>query len=46
MTSNPLLEASALPYNLPDFAAIRDEHYLPAIEQGLREARELSLIHI
>lgn len=40
MTSNPLLEASALPYNLPDFAAIRDEHYLPAIERGIREARE------
>ncbi|MDU1123021.1 MAG: M3 family peptidase, partial [Dermabacter sp.] len=39
-TSNPLLEASSLPYNLPDFAAIRDEHYLPAIEQGIREARE------
>lgn len=39
-TSNPLLEASSLPYNLPDFAAIRDEHYMPAIEQGIREARE------
>ena len=27
---NPLLTASELPYGLPDFAAIRDEHVIPA----------------
>ncbi|MGP6178049.1 M3 family metallopeptidase [Microbacterium sp. A196] len=28
--ANPLLTPSALPYALPDYAAIRPEHYLPA----------------
>lgn len=37
---NPLLAASTLPYGAPDFARLRDEHLLPAIEQGIREARE------
>lgn len=36
---NPLLAASTLPYQLPDFASIRTEHYLPAIKAGLSEAR-------
>lgn len=41
--TNPLLEASTLPYNLPDFAAIRLEHVEPAFEQALSEhAREIS----
>lgn len=39
MTQNPLLTESSLPYRLPDFAAIRAEHYLPALEIGLSEAR-------
>ena len=29
-SDNPLLAPSALPYGLPDFAAIRDEHVIPA----------------
>ncbi len=29
-TDNPLLAPSTLPYGLPDFAAIRDEHVIPA----------------
>lgn len=37
MTANPFLSPSELPYRLPDFAAIRDEHYLPAFEQGVAE---------
>ena len=31
---NPLLSPSDLPYGLPDYAAIRPEHYLPAFEQA------------
>jgi peptidyl-dipeptidase Dcp len=37
MTVNPLLAPSTLPYQLPDFANLRDEHYLPAFEAGCRE---------
>ena len=36
-TTNPLLPASPLPYQLPRFADIRDEHYGPAFEQGMAE---------
>ena len=35
--TNPLLAASTLPYQLPNFAELRDEHYGPAIEQGMHE---------
>lgn len=34
---NPLLVPSSLPYGAPDFTAIRDEHFLPALEQGMAE---------
>ncbi|MBY8881119.1 M3 family metallopeptidase [Actinacidiphila acidipaludis] len=37
MTTNPFLSPSTLPYELPPFADIRDEHYLPALEQGVAE---------
>ncbi|MGW4249477.1 M3 family metallopeptidase [Nocardia sp. NPDC004722] len=37
MTSNPLLERSTLPYELPTFAEIGEEHYLPAFERGMAE---------
>jgi peptidyl-dipeptidase Dcp len=36
-TSNPFLVPSTLPYQLPPFADIRDEHYRPAFEQGMAE---------
>jgi len=36
-TSNPFLTPSPLPYQLPPFADIRDEHYRPAFEQGFAE---------
>ncbi|WP_081746439.1 M3 family metallopeptidase [Arthrobacter sp. H5] len=35
--SNPFLTPSTLPYQLPPFALIRDEHYLPAFEAGFSE---------
>ncbi|MEZ0094749.1 M3 family metallopeptidase [Streptacidiphilus sp. EB129] len=34
---NPLLVPSALPFELPPFADIREEHYLPAFEAGMAE---------
>jgi len=34
---NPFFEPSPLPYRLPPFAEIRDEHYLPAFERGFEE---------
>lgn len=35
--NNPLLIPSPLPYELPDFSEIRDEHYLPAFEFGCKQ---------
>lgn len=35
--TNPLLTESTLPYHLPPFAAIKDEHFEPAFEQGMAE---------
>ena len=37
MTANPFLSPSTLPYGLPDFAKIREEHYRPAFDQGVAE---------
>lgn len=39
MSTNPLLSPSTLPYNLPDFRAIRLEHVEPALEQALERHR-------
>ncbi|MGB3375611.1 MAG: M3 family metallopeptidase [Microbacterium sp.] len=48
MVTNPLLAPSPLPYGLPDFAAIRPEHYLPAFaqafEEHLREVRAITVV--
>ena len=48
MATNPLLTPSALPYGLPDFAAIRPEHYLPAFQQAfeehLQEVRAITVV--
>lgn len=33
--ANPLLEASPLPYQLPPFDQLKDEHFAPAFEQGM-----------
>jgi peptidyl-dipeptidase Dcp len=37
MTANPLLTESTLPYQLPPFDKIKDEHFKPALEQGIAE---------
>lgn len=45
MSSNPLLSRSSLPYQLPDFEAIRDEHFLPAVKEALdRHRAEIAAI--
>jgi peptidyl-dipeptidase Dcp len=36
-TSDPFSSPSTLPYQLPPFAEIREEHYLPAFEAGMAE---------
>ncbi len=37
---NPLLKASTLPYYAPNFTVIKDEHFRPAILEGIRLKRE------
>ncbi|MBB3050917.1 peptidyl-dipeptidase Dcp [Prauserella isguenensis] len=39
MTDNPLLAPSDLPYGLPPFDRIADEHFLPAFETAFAEHR-------
>ncbi|MEM8942286.1 MAG: dipeptidyl carboxypeptidase II, partial [Pseudomonadota bacterium] len=34
---NPLLAESSLPGNFPRFDRIRDEHFLPAFQQGMEQ---------
>jgi peptidyl-dipeptidase Dcp len=43
--SNPFASPSTLPYGLPPFAEIRDEHFEPAFEAGMAEQlREIQAI--
>jgi peptidyl-dipeptidase Dcp len=35
--TNPFFEESTLPYGIPAFDQIKDEHYLPAFERGMAE---------
>ncbi|MER7131829.1 M3 family metallopeptidase [Streptosporangium saharense] len=45
MAENPFFAPSALPYQLPDFARVQEEHYLPAFEHGMAEQlREVEAI--
>ncbi|KRC32331.1 MULTISPECIES: M3 family metallopeptidase [Oerskovia] len=37
--ANPFAAASTLPYQLPDFTTIREEHYLPALRAGMDAER-------
>src|SRR5947208_7143001 len=37
MADNPLLWESSLPYHIPPFDKIKDEHFVPAIEAGMRD---------
>ena len=42
---NPLLTPSTLPYHLPPFEQIKDEHFAPAFEQGMAgELKEVDAI--
>lgn len=36
-TSNPLMEKSTLQYEAPNFSDIKDEHFLPAFTEGMRQ---------
>ncbi len=36
-SANPLMTESTLPFNLPPFDKIKDEHFRPALEQGISE---------
>lgn len=40
MNQNPLLEASSLPLEAPNFDAIDEEHFMPAFERGIEEQLE------
>ncbi len=40
LAENPLLTPSTLPYGLPDFAAISDEHVLPAFRHAVAVHRQ------
>ena len=43
--TNPLLSKSPLPFELPDFGKLKDEHYLPAFENAVAEHnKELAVI--
>ncbi len=45
VNENPLLSPSTLPYGLPDYSAIRPEHYLPAFEEAFTQQKgEISAI--
>ncbi|MGQ1891236.1 peptidyl-dipeptidase Dcp [Thermophagus sp. OGC60D27] len=37
LKNNPLMKESTLPYHAPDFAAIKDSHFKPALEAGIEE---------
>lgn len=37
MSANPFLAPSTLPLLAPDFSKIRDEHYLPALTEGMAQ---------
>lgn len=41
LEGNPFAQDSDLPYGLPDFAAIRPEHLLPAFRAGIAEQKAL-----
>ncbi|MEU9836960.1 M3 family metallopeptidase [Streptosporangium sp. NPDC048047] len=45
MAESPFFAPSTLPYQLPPFAEIKEEHYLPAFERGMAEQlREVDAI--
>ena len=40
MSTNPLLENSTLPNQAPNFSAIKEEDFLPAVKEAIKEARK------
>src|SRR5438445_4646561 len=45
LKNNPLLTESSLPYHVPPFDKIKDEHFAPAMEAGMREQlKEVELV--
>ena len=36
---NPFLSESSAPFGAPEFDKIKNEHYLPAFEQGIAEGK-------
>src|ERR1700761_1318009 len=40
LAENPFSQPSTLPYQLPPFDRVKDAHYLPAFEEGMREQRQ------
>ncbi len=47
MTANPLLTESTLPYHVPPFDKIKNEHFTPAYEQGMAdELKEIEKIAV
>jgi peptidyl-dipeptidase Dcp len=45
LASNPFMSPSTLPLMAPDFTKIRDEHYLPALLEGMKQqAAEIDTI--
>ena len=43
--NNPLLTESSLPYHVPPFDKIKDDHFVPAMEEGMREQlKEVELV--
>lgn len=36
-TANPLMSESSLPFHYPQFDKLKDEHFVPALEAGMRE---------
>ena len=43
-TNNPLLQAWTAPHGLPPYAALRPEHFEPALREGMRRQREELLV--
>ena len=36
-TTNPLIEGWDTPYGIPDFGAVKESHYLPAVKAGIEQ---------
>lgn len=41
LTNNPFLKESTLPYNAPDFTKIRNEHFKPALTEGMKQQSDV-----